>query len=107
MIIGGWHPGDFFVPWAFWYVTVYYTTLVLLIPSDLEQKWRKLFILIWFCIIIPLSTILEINVHYTFNIPYTLGWNELTTLIFYVNVYLLGTFIATLHWDTRFSVKLE
>ncbi len=105
MIIGGWHPGELFVPWAFWYVTVIYMTVNLCIPSNLNEKWRKPFILAWLCILITIFTILEINIHYIFNIPYPNGWTELTTLIFYFDVFLLGTFIATLHWSSRFLLK--
>ncbi len=102
MIISGFHP--FFWPLAFWYVIVTYTTIVLIIPPNLNKKWRFWFILVWLALIIPLHSTAEIMTHYIFNIPYPIGWTELTTFIFYIDVHLFGTFIAVLHWDSRFTI---
>ncbi|MHA1651092.1 MAG: hypothetical protein ACTSYB_12925 [Candidatus Helarchaeota archaeon] len=104
MILGGFHPG--FLPWAYWYVSVVYTAIIMCIPSNLKPKWRKSFILIWLIGIISFSTFMEINTRLILfgDFLYPVGWTPLTTFLFYVDVHVLGTFIATLHWDSRFSI---
>lgn len=102
MIYGGFH--SYFWPLAFWYVCVAYTAIMLVIPSDLKKEWRFPIILVWLLAIIPLHTTLEVMTHYILGIPYPPGWTEITTFVFYVAVHILGAFIATLHWDSRFAV---
>jgi hypothetical protein len=105
MILGGFHPG--FLPWAYWYVTVVYTAIVMCIPSNLNPKWRKLFMFIWLIGFIAFSTFTEINTRLLLygEFRYPLGWTPLTTFIFYSDVHALGSFLATLHWDKRFEIK--
>ena len=104
MILGGFHDG--FLLWAYWYVSVVYCAIVLCIPSHLEKNWRKWFILIWLIGFISFSTFTEINTRLILygQLGYPTGWTPLTTFIFYLDVHLLGTFIATLHWDPRFAI---
>ena len=107
MIMGGFHPG--FLGWAYWYVSVVYLAIILCIPSNLDQKWRKLFILIWLIGTVTFSSFMEMNtrllLYGAFNYP--LGWEPLTTVLFYIDVHALGTFIATLHWDRHFLIEQE
>ena len=105
MIWGGFH--DYFWPLAYWYVTVTYTVIIICIPSNLEAKWRSAFIGLWLIALTAFSTLTEINTRYILfgALFYPLGWTEITTLVFYFDVHLLGTFIATLHWNSRFCIK--
>jgi len=108
MIAGGFH--DYFWPIAYWYVTAVYTTIMLLIPIDLAKDKRKWFIPLWLIATITFSSVTEIGARMfiicpgAINFCYPLGWTTLTTVIFYLDVHVLGTFIATLHWDPRFSL---
>ncbi len=105
MIAGGFH--DFFWPVAYWYVTSVYITFMLLIPPDLEKKRRKWFIPLWLIVTITFSSVTEIAFRifiFCGYLCYPAGWTTLTTVIFYLDVHVLGTFIATLHWDPRFTL---
>ncbi len=105
MIMGGFH--NFFWPIAYWYVTSIYLTFMLLIPPDLEKARRKWFIPIWLIATVTFSSGVEIASRIFFfcgYLCYPAGWTALTTIIFYLDVHVLGTFIGTLHWDPRFAV---
>ena len=107
MIAGGFH--NYFWPIAYWYVTSVYTTFMLIIPVDLAKEKRKWFIPLWLIATIAFSSITEIGARMfilcpgAINFCYPVGWTALTTVIFYLDVHVLGTFIATLHWDPRHS----
>lgn len=105
MIAGGFH--DYFWPIAYWYVTSVYTTFMLLIPAELEKQKRKWFIPLWLIATITFSSITEIGARIFLLcgfLCYPPGWTALTTIIFYLDVHVLGTFIATLHWNPRFAI---
>ncbi|NVM55176.1 MAG: hypothetical protein HWN66_15830 [Candidatus Helarchaeota archaeon] len=105
MIWGGFH--DYFWPIAYWYVTSVYTTFMLLIPPYLDKKQRKWFIPLWLIATIAFSSITETSFRLFVlcgYLCYPVGWTVLTTVIFYIDVHCLGTFIATLHWDPRLGV---
>lgn len=107
MIIGGFH--NYFWLVAYWYVTSVYLTFMLILPPTLEKNQRKWFIPIWLIVTITFSSVTEMAFR-IFSLCgylcYPAGWTAITTIVFYIDVHVLGTFIGTLHWDPRFSVEI-
>ncbi|MHA1129741.1 MAG: hypothetical protein ACTSQQ_02940 [Candidatus Helarchaeota archaeon] len=104
MVLGGFH--NFFWPIAYWYVISLYTTFMLLIPPSLIKEKHKWFIPLWLFATITFSAGMEMAFRIFFfcgYLCYPPGWTAITTIIFYFDIFVLGTFIATLSW--RYTKK--